>query len=545
MTEVSAPLVAVPPLSNLRRRLEALALSLTGGLLLIIATFFPGAGPFLGLGAVLLLTPAVVDRWRAPLIGFIPGHLLFIWVGHWPIKSFGALVPWVLPPILTYHFLVTPLLAYALHRLTRWPRYLLLPVAVTAGEWTRALLGVGQFNMYQTGTFLFHFPNLIQAADLVGSAGLSFLWTIPWAVMVDGLVWRWEADLVPARRRFLHGLALAAAVLLFLPLYGWYRLSSSKFTPGPRVAVVQPSLDHFNGMADKVMLRQIQLTNEGIPSGSADLMVWPENSVLKIYSETPDYQNSVAWLARIKGAPLLFGAQERGPGESFANTAFLVDGTGKILGRSRKMVLFPFTERRAFPGLEARWPWLKKQLTTVTLKAWDVAPEGWSPSEVEVIDLPQKDGPLRLWTPICYESCYPELGREAARKGARIFVNLTAEGWLGWPGSNNMLAVNIMRAVENRVGLIRAGNTGPSGFILPDGRVDRFLIGRRFGRLRLDEGVLVHQVFTDSRGPTIYTRLGGLLDLLAPLAALGGLIFGSVRNLGTRRLRKNKGEPAP
>jgi apolipoprotein N-acyltransferase len=117
------------------------------------------------------------------------------------------------------------------------------------------------------------------------------------------------------------------------------------------------------------------------------------------------------------------------------------------------------------------------------------------------------------------------LARQATLNGAEVFINLSSEGWLGWGASNNQMAASVLRAVESRVGMIRAGNTGPSCFILPDGRIDGYVRGKQ-GQLRLEAGTLTHTVVRRSVGPTLYARWGDWLDPL-PTLVTAGLILAS------------------
>ncbi len=533
----TTPAAAAGPRLPWRRRVpEVLAVSAAGAVVSYVAARYSLAGPLLALGAVLLMVPAVFARWRAPVLGWLPASLAWLIAIHMPLDRFGWFVPWLLLPILTWHFVAQPLLAALLRRATGWPAVLVLPLAVGAGEWTREYLGVGDFNMYQAGTFLFEYPRLIQAADLVGSLGLSVLWTVPFAALVDLAALRLRAADAPSRRAVTRGLAAAAAVVVFLLAYGSYRLATPAPGPSLRVALVQPAVEHRKEITPEVTRQQAQLTVARVPPGSADVVAWPENAILATYERRPEYKDAVTWVARATGAPLLFGAQGLGPENRPTCIALLVGEDGAVRGRYEKVVLFPFTERRAFRPLEKQVPWLGHLLTRLTTAAWSTAPDGWSPDGPAVIRLPDKDGRegTALWTPICYESCYAWLGRAAYAGGARVFVNLTSEGWLGWAVSNNQLGTNVMRAVENRVGLVRVANTGPSGFVAPDGRIEEYVRGERTGRLRLDAGVLVREVGTDLRGPTVYSRFGGVIDPLWFVALAGATVAGFV---GRRRAR--------
>jgi apolipoprotein N-acyltransferase len=268
--------------------------------------------------------------------------------------------------------------------------------------------------------------------------------------------------------------------------------------------------------------------------GAADLIAWPENAILAFYFDEPRYRETMRWLAASREAPILFGTQAYGPGgKRPTNTTLLLSQEGDVLGRYDKIVLFPFTERRAFRWLDVVAPPVAERLNELVRNAWGWAPDGWAPDEVTLLELPASDArdeALLFWTPVCYESGYERYGREAGRKGARFYVNLTSEGWMGWALSNNQMAVNILRAVENRVGSVRVGNTGPSAFILPTGEVDRYLRGFRHGRLRLDPGVLIHRVALGDGRPTVYARIGDVLDLAWPLAWLGVFVMGLIRS---------------
>ena len=73
---------------------------------------------------------------------------------------------------------------------------------------------------------------------------------------------------------------------------------------------------------------------------------------------------------------------------------------------------------------------------------------------------------------ICYESAFGWLGRRFRDKGAQFLVNITNDAWFGntsAPYQN--LSMAVLRAVETKRYVIRAANTGISGFISPTGSV--------------------------------------------------------------------------
>ena len=76
-------------------------------------------------------------------------------------------------------------------------------------------------------------------------------------------------------------------------------------------------------------------------------------------------------------------------------------------------------------------------------------------------------GPL-----ICYDGIFPNLARAAVDNGADLLINLTNDAWYGVTSAPYQHLIQyVFRAVETRRSLVRATNTGISGFIEPSGRI--------------------------------------------------------------------------
>jgi apolipoprotein N-acyltransferase len=82
---------------------------------------------------------------------------------------------------------------------------------------------------------------------------------------------------------------------------------------------------------------------------------------------------------------------------------------------------------------------------------------------------------------------------------------------------------------------VRVGNTGPSAFIAPDGRIEEYLRGAKTGRFRLEEGTLIRPVTVPRDGPPFYTRWGGMIDRVWGAAWVLAMVwFLARRRLGRR-----------
>lgn len=117
-------------------------------------------------------------------------------------------------------------------------------------------------------------------------------------------------------------------------------------------------------------------------------------------------------------------------------------------------------------------------------------------------------------TTICYEDAFGELVRRQAAQAAYL-VNVTNDGWFGDTAEPHQhMQMAQMRALETGRYLVRATNTGLSGFVQPDGRLGK------------QAPLFTSMTLTDSivpmAGSTPYVRLGdqGVFMVLIGLVAL-------------------------
>lgn len=123
--------------------------------------------------------------------------------------------------------------------------------------------------------------------------------------------------------------------------------------------------------------------------------------------------------------------------------------------------------------------------------------------ELTVFTLEAGGRTYRFGTPICYEDVTPYLIRRYVWQGGQrrvdFLVNISNDGWfLHSAELPQHLAICVFRAVENRVGIARAVNTGISGFIDSNGRTYNLVekdgrlfgpgvVGYQVGRMKIDQ----------------------------------------------------------
>ena len=102
-------------------------------------------------------------------------------------------------------------------------------------------------------------------------------------------------------------------------------------------------------------------------------------------------------------------------------------------------------------------------------------------------------------------------------------INLTNEGWFGETAAPYQLAaINVFRAVENRIYVARAANTGISCYIDPFGRI--------YGRVKNNnkdifvDGYLTKEIRI-SHAKTFYTLYGDVFVYITIIIAVGIVVL--------------------
>jgi len=185
--------------------------------------------------------------------------------------------------------------------------------------------------------------------------------------------------------------------------------------------------------------------------------------------------------------PLLVGSIDvlEGVPPRFTNSAFLVSEQG-IVGRYDKIHLVPFGEYVPLSGVIG------------FVRSWaEFIADLEAGSSAVVFPGP----PAPFGVVICYEGIFPDLFRQFVNNGARVMVNMTNDGWFGrTSGPEQHLTMYPLRAVEHRIAVVRAANTGVSAFIAPTGQIVR--------RLGLYQRGVIGERVPLRQGRTLFTRLG-------------------------------------
>src|SRR5260370_6406579 len=188
-------------------------------------------------------------------------------------------------------------------------------------------------------------------------------------------------------------------------------------------------------------------------------------------------------------------------GSQVFNSAALVSPSGDWTARYDKVHLVPFGEYLPFPKLFAFAGGLTKEVGEFTAGTSRV---------------PLDAGDKRLGVFICYESVFPGEVREFANQGAKVFVNISNDGWYGDSGAYAQhLNQTRMRAIENDRWILSATDTGVTASIDPYGRIAARLP-------RKERGALIAPYALTSV-TTFYTRHGDWFAWLCAIISAGAL----------------------
>jgi apolipoprotein N-acyltransferase len=437
-------------------------------------------------------------------LGGITGLFYFAGTVHWVTNSvhfYGGipLVPASLITLLLCAYLALyPAMfgAAAVYLRSGHPRlfFIAAPALWTALELARTYVFSG-FPWSLLGYSQYLALPVIQVSDITGVYGVSFV-----IVLVNAAL----AEFVMDRKRY-PGLIAAFVVVILVLGYGLIKLR----TPQPHgritVSVIQGNIEQDKKWDHAYQAETLavykRLTGEVITQ-HPDIVLWPETA-------TPFYFNAgssvdqaltadLVSFVKQKKVPLLFGSPtyEVKPNRAIVgrNSAFLLSGDGRVEAVYHKIHLVPFGE---YVPLKHVLFFVEKMVQAIG--------DFQAGSEHTVMTVAFDQGETKMSTVICYEIIFPDLVRRFVDKGANVLTTITNDAWFGRTAAPYQhFSMAVLRAVENRVPVARAANTGVSGFIDAQGHI--LAVSRIFTEAHLTQTIApgVHKTF--------YTKYGDLFS---------------------------------
>lgn len=425
------------------------------------------------------------------LAGLLQTALTYYWILH--VTKFGYLAMCV------YLGLFVALFGFLAHGhivvLSRggqekfanaWLKLLTVSALWVLVEFARGNMPIMRFPWALLGYSQWKNQWFIQSAEWVGPYGVSFVVVIA-NVMIFALA-SFGVSIIKQRATLLRGIwfvawiiGIGASVLLANIGYGYHYFNTHRpkarhQVDTYRLSLIQgniPQEDKWNEKIQSMIYNKYDGLTRQIIMDEPNLAIWPETAFPGYWGYERDITEKGLRLATQIDTDLLIGAPTFRLAHNETermNSAIYVSRAGREIKRHHKVRLVPFGEYipffqflRNFFGDIGRF----SPGTEMTLFDFPVPYKTDQDAEVS-----SHKGKNMFGVLICFEDIFPDYCRIFVRKGAKMLVNITNDAWFKNSSGPYQHAQNsVFRAVENRVPVVRAANTGLSCFINERGEI--------------------------------------------------------------------------
>lgn len=381
------------------------------------------------------------------------------------------------------------------------PTLLTVPVLWVSLEYFRTYALTG-FPWSLLGYSQYKFLPLIQISDITGVYGVSFLVAAINGALCDIVLSRYrKSDIAPLLPQWPGILGMIVFILIITASlhYGFGKLNGPDKQGNIKVSVIQGNIRQdvkWDSRFQREVIDTYKRLSIKALSAKPDIIIWPESAVPFVFGYDKTLTEDISVFSKEINSYLLFGGvvvkQNEADKSSLANSAILLSPEGKLISVYDKIHLVPYGE---YVPLKKLFPFIDKMVTAIG--------DFVQGEKTTVMETPfAKIGNL-----ICYEIIFPGLVREFVNSGANLLVTITNDAWFGRTAAPYQhFSMAVFRAVENRVPVARAANTGISGFIDAKGRIlnkgDIFV-----------EAALTEEIATGG-DKSFYTRYGDVFTWL-------------------------------
>ncbi|MDR2970978.1 MAG: apolipoprotein N-acyltransferase [Bacteroidales bacterium] len=174
-------------------------------------------------------------------------------------------------------------------------------------------------------------------------------------------------------------------------------------------------------------------------------------------------------------------------------------------GLYRTDTLQMYRKSRLVPGVEKMpYPKIFGFLENIAIDLGGISGSLGTDSIQRVFNSITKQGTVKIGVPICYESIFGELFSKFVKNGAQLMCVITNDSWWGdSPGYKQHFEMSALRAIETRRYIIRAANSGISGFFDP--------LGNASQRTKYETRKAISQIVYPNNEITFYVKYGDFL----------------------------------
>ena len=333
--------------------------------------------------------------------------------------------------------------------------YLMLPFLIVSLEWVRSFGPLG-FTWGNLALTQMKFLPILQYNDYAG----PYIVTL-WIISINVLLYYLLRNNISTKTQII----IIICVLAFIT-GGWLRIMFQKpLSDSLHVAVIQPNIDPNekwdNSNRSQTLSLMDSLHNEAIGL-KPNIILFPETALPTYLRINNRIRKKLQDKVNDSNIPILIGTVDRKIDSSGIKTYYnstMYIQPYKDFEMYEKIHLVPFAEYDLVPELLHPLVNLNLNIDRGVFKGG---------TNYKVFDLEN----VKFSGLVCYESSLPRYARRFINSGAEFLMIQANDGWLGnSSGPYQHFEHARLRAIENRVPIVRAGNTGISGFISPTGEV--------------------------------------------------------------------------
>ena len=382
--------------------------------------------------------------------------------------------------------------------------YLSLPFLIVSLEWIRSIgpLGFTWGNLALTQS---NYLLILQLLDIAGTYSISFI-----IIVFNLIIYRLIIDKNISKNH----IKLFILFPIILLIFGHFRMSNILPTNSINVVIIQPNIDPNKKWDYSLRNQTITLMDSLYGDAIAlkpDLIVFPETALPAYLRIENNIRQRLQQKVNQSNIPIIIGTVDRdidlNGNKSYFNSAMYLNPHENYL-MYNKIHLVPFAEYDLIPTFLSPLKNLNLNINRGVFKKGE-----------KYVNFKLKN--LYFSDLICYESSFPRYARKFVKNGADFLLIQANDGWLGKSaGPYQHFAQAKLRAIENRVPIVRGGNTGISGVILPTGEVTK--------KTRLGEEIIIKEKLPLYNPGTFYTFYG---DVFAVISFIIFLFLGPVNCL--------------
>ena len=340
----------------------------------------------------------------------------------------------------------------------------------------------------------------IQFIEVTGTYGVSFV-IIGFNIILYNVIQK--------KISLLKGLSFITFIIIGLSIAGKGRiLSLPKSNQDIRVAVVQPNVNpNIKWKNKKEIIAFMDSLHQESIKFKPELIVFPETALPSYLVRDNRTRGILQSTVNSSDIPLLTGTIHT----SFENNfRYYYNSSMFIIPQKKyelysKIHLVPFAEYDLIPSIFHPLTKLNINIDRGNFK---------SGNNYKVF----KHENLLFSNLICYESSIPKISRTFVSKGAEFLIIQANDGWLGSSfGPYQHFELARLRAIENRIPIVRCANTGISGIINIDGSIKI--------KVLLNEEKIIFESLSSNKNGSFYTKYGDIFAIIISIIILIVILY--------------------